>query len=248
VRAGLLGVIGTAVPMTSMVSSLQYQSSGVTAVLVTLSPVVTVILAHFFLADETLSRPKVVGVIIAFLGAGVLLLRGETGLADFVRADWRGYAWAGMGILASGGSVVYARRYLRSEENWDVSSVRMVVAALALLPIVSLTVGYDMRRVTSVGYMGLLYASLIGTFCGMWLNFYIVKRYGATLASQTAYIMPVITTTLGALVLGERVTWGMLVGMTVIFSGLTILNWESMRRSVSVSAIPGGNPISPGKT
>ena len=249
-RAAILGIIGTAFPMVSMVSSLQYQSSGVAALLITLSPVITVILAHFFLFDERLNYLKIAGIVVAFAGAALLLVRGETGLADFAQADWRGYAWSAVGILFSGGSVVYARRYLRNEELWDVSSVRMLVAALVLFPVTYFSVGYDMSSVTSVGYAGLIYASIAGTFCGMWLNFYIVKRFGATTAVQVAYLMPVITSILGALVLGEQITLTMIFGMIIIFSGLTLINWHFFATKAikpSGAVIPGGHPISPGK-
>ncbi len=249
-RAAVLGVIGTAIPMVSMISSLQYQSSGVTSLLITLSPVGIVILAHFFLPDERLNRLKVAGALVAFAGAGLLLVRGETGLENLAQANWRGYAWSASGIIFSSISVVYARRYLRNEDLWDVSSVRMLVAAAVLLPITFFSVGYDMSRVTTVGYMGLIYASVAGTFCGMWLNFYIVKRFGATTAAQVAYILPIITTILGALVLGEEITATMIIGMVIIFSGLMLINWryssaESIRTSGSIT--PGGNPISSGK-
>jgi drug/metabolite transporter (DMT)-like permease len=89
-HAIVLGIIGTAIPMTSVILGLQYQSSGVTSLLLTLNPAITIVLAEIFLQDENLNRMKVLGVIIAFAGAGLLLLRGETGLASFVQADWRG--------------------------------------------------------------------------------------------------------------------------------------------------------------
>ena len=103
----VLGVIGTAIPMTSIVSSLQYQSSGVTSMLLTLNPAVTVLLAQLFLPDELLTWRKALGVTIALAGASLLILLGETGLADFAQADWRGYAWVLLGVLAR-----RVRRYL----------------------------------------------------------------------------------------------------------------------------------------
>lgn len=226
VKASLLGLFGTALPMIGMISSLQYLSSGVASLLITLAPGVTVICAHFFLADEQLTFLKAAGVLVAFMGAGFLLMRGESGLAEFASADWRGYAWNGMGILCGGSSVVYSRRYLRNEDMWHVSSVRMLSAAVFVLIATALTVGFDMQNVTSVGYIALVYAAIAGTFAGMWLNFYIVKNFGATSATQVSYVLPVISTILGALVLSERVTSGMLVGMTIIFAGLTLLNWR----------------------
>lgn len=243
IRAAILGIIGTAIPMVAMVSSLQYQSSGVTALLLTLAPVVTVILAHFYLVDERLNPLKIMGIVVAFTGAGLLLVRGETGLADFALADWRGYQWSALGVLAGGSAVVYARRYLRNDDMWDVSSVRMVVAALVLLPVTYFSVGYDMSGVTAAGYVGLIYASIAGTFCGMWLNFYIVKRFGATTAAQVGYLMPIIASILGALVLGEEITLTMLIGMVIIFTGLTLINWRFLSAGESKATVKGNRSV-----
>ena len=230
-RAGILGVIGTALPMTAIVSSLQYLSSGVASLLLTLNPVIVVVLAQFFLRDEKLTWLKTAGVAVAFSGAGLLFLRGETGLGTFAQADWRGYAWVAVGVLAGGGAAVYARRFLRTGDAWDVASIRMATAAVVLLPIVALTVGYDMSNVTAIGYAGLIYAALTGTFGGMWLSFYLIKQYGATVASQTTYVIPVISTVLGAVALGEQISGTMLAGMAIIFAGLTLLNWRGTMAS-----------------
>ena len=233
----VLGIIGTAVPMTSIVSSLQYQSSGVTSLLLTLNPAVTVLLAQIFLPDELLTWRKGLGVIIALCGAALLFLRGETGLTDFTRADWRGYAWVGVGILCGSAAGIFARRYMRDLDAWDVASIRMFTAALVLMPVTYFTVGYDLSNVNWIGYLALIYASFIGTFGGMWLNFYIVKTFGATPASQTAYVIPVVTTILGALILDESVTGGMLMGMSIIFVGISLLNSQPRRPAAETAAV-----------
>ena len=223
-RAAILGVLGTAIPMTSIVSSLQYQSSGMTSLLLTLNPAITVLLAQVFLPDEKLTARKIAGILIALGGAALLLSRGENGLGALAATDWRGYAWVGIGVLGSASAGIYARRTLRDENAWDVASIRMISAALALLPVTYLTVGYDLSRVNAAGYSALIYASLIGTFLGMWLSFYVIKRFGATVASQTSYVIPVVSTILGALVLEEVITPTMLVGMVIIFTGIALLN------------------------
>jgi drug/metabolite transporter (DMT)-like permease len=233
IHATVLGAIGTAIPMTAVVSSLQYQSSGVTSLLLTLNPAVTVLLAQLFLRDEPLTWLKAAGVAIAFSGAGLLFLQGQTGLANLAQADWRGYAWVGAGTLASASGSIYARRFLRHEDGFDVASIRMFSAAVIVSLVTVATVGFDLSRVDGMGYGALLYAAVAGTFLGMLLSFFIVKRFGATPASQTSYVMPVSSTLLGALLLGEQVTLVMITGMLVIFSGLTLLNWSDVRQMVS---------------
>ncbi len=58
----ILGILGTAIPMTGIVASLQYLSSGMASILITINPAIIVLLAHFFLSDEQLTRRKGLGV------------------------------------------------------------------------------------------------------------------------------------------------------------------------------------------
>ena len=90
-RAGLLGIFGTAVPMTCVIYSLQYQSSGVASLLLATGPAITIILAHYTLPDELLSRRKVFGVGLALSGAIFLAISGEDGLPGVQTAAPTGF-------------------------------------------------------------------------------------------------------------------------------------------------------------
>src|SRR5690606_15609603 len=89
----------SALPIIGFVTSLQYQSSGVTSILNATMPVMLMLAAHYFLVDEPLRWHKMAGALVAFAGVIFLLLRGETGLADAAQADWRGYALLGMALV-----------------------------------------------------------------------------------------------------------------------------------------------------
>lgn len=222
-RAAVLGVFGTAIPMSSMIASLQYQSSGVTAVFVTMAPAVTVLMAHFFLADETLSWRKGLGISLAFVGGALLAVQGESGIPGLERADPRGFFLVLIGIIFGSGSVIYARKRLQGHDGFDVATVRMWVATLVLLPLV-LWLGFDFSRVDGWGYFSLGYAALLATFIGLILEFRIIQRFGATAASMTTYVIPLVATGAGAVLLGEAVTAVMVMGMALIGSGIAIVN------------------------
>jgi drug/metabolite transporter (DMT)-like permease len=223
-RGAVLGIFGTALPMTAIVSSLQFQSSGLTAVLITTSPAITVVMAHFFLPDEPLTRRKTLGVLLALAGALLLAARGESGLPDVSRASPLGYLLVLLAMVSASGSTIYARKYMRDLDAFDVASTRMVVAALFVMPLSLLLVGFDLSAVDSSGYFALIYAALVGTFSGMMLAFYNIQRFGAIAAAMTAYIIPVVAVTAGALILGETITAGMLVGMVLILLGVAVIN------------------------
>lgn len=222
-HATVVGIFGTAIPLTCVVSSLQYQSSGVTSLLLTTSPALTVILAHFILTDESLSPRKIIGVSLALGGAIMLAISGENGLPDVGSGDVRGYLFAGVAIIASATMTIYARKYLKGYDAFDVASVRMFTAGIAIVPLSVLTIGIDLSAVTGEGYFALFYAAIFGTFLGFLMAFYNIKRFGATAASMTSYVIPIIAGIGGVVILGEEITQTMIVGMVVIISGIALL-------------------------
>jgi drug/metabolite transporter (DMT)-like permease len=217
------GIVGTALSMSLIVSSLQYQSSGITSLLLTSAPAFTVILAHFFLPDERINGRKALGVGLAISGAAALILLGENGLPDVEQANPLGYLLALGGILAASISTIYARRYMRTFDPFDVASVRMWTAVVALLPVAYLITGLDVSQVDSNGYLALLYAGIIGTFGGMQLEFRIVQRFGATATAITANLIPIVALFGGWLFLDEEITPGMILAMVVIVTGVMII-------------------------
>jgi drug/metabolite transporter (DMT)-like permease len=228
-HAAVLGVVGTAIPMTALATGLQYQSSGVTSLLITTGPAVTVLLAHFFLPDEALTRRKVLGVALALGGAALLIVSGESGLPDVSQVNPIGYGLVVLAMMMFSSTTIYARRYMRDLDAFDVASVRIFVAALVVMPVSVLFVGFDLHAVDGQGYLALSYAAVIGSFVGLLLSFYNVKRFGATAAAMTAYVTPLVTSLGGVLLLGETFTSMMLVGMGWIVLGIAIINQRGIR-------------------
>jgi drug/metabolite transporter (DMT)-like permease len=223
-HAVVLGVFGSAIPMTAIVVALQYQSGGITSILITTSPALTVLMAHLFLPDESLTRRRILGVMLALAGALLLALRGESGLPDVGRADPMGYYLVLIAMVSSSSMTVYARRFMRDMDAFDVGSVRMFAAALVVAPLAVLLPGVDLQAVDGQGCFALAYSSLFGTFAGSLLAFYTIKRFGATAAAMTAYVIPLVTSAGGILVLGETFTPVMVIGFGIIVLGIVIIN------------------------
>ena len=130
----VLGIFGTAIPMTGIVSSLQYLSSGLASILITINPAITVLLAHFFLTDEKLTQNKIIGVLLALGGAVMLAALGETGLAD-THGSLLGYILIFGAMISASAMTIYTRKYVQDFDTIDVSSIRMFVAALVVMPL-----------------------------------------------------------------------------------------------------------------
>jgi drug/metabolite transporter (DMT)-like permease len=222
-HAPVVGIVGTAIPMSFIVSSLQYQSSGITSLLLTAAPAITVILAHFFLPDEHLNGRKVAGVVLAFSGAAALVLLGESGLPDVQEANPLGYVLVITAIIFVSVSTIYARRNLLNVDPLDAAAVRMWTATVAVMPVAYLLTGFDLSQVTITGYAALLYAGVVGAFGGMLLELNIIQRFGATATAITANLIPIVALIGGWLFLGEQISAGMIVAMALIIAGVTII-------------------------
>ena len=223
-HAAVSGVIGVAVPMTLFILSLQYQSSGMASIYVSITPAVMVDAAHLLLPDEPLTVNKSMGVALALSGSLFLALRGESGLADVGRASPLGFSLVLIGLCSEVTNAIFVRRRMRSMDPVAVTGIRLLAGAL-VTGLLAFWVGdMDWRAVTGPGYASLAYAAIVGALGGQFMAFYVTRRFGATAFSLTAYLIPVVATVFGVLILGEIVTWGMAVGVLLIGTGVYLIN------------------------
>lgn len=223
-HAMVIGVIGSALPMTAVLSSLQFQSAGVTALLITTAPAFVALAAHFFLPDERLTWVKAMGVTLALTGAMLVVLRGETGLPNTQQASPVGYLLAFTNVLLETATAIYIRRHMGGMDAFGVSSIRISTATLLVLPVGILLQGDNVTAVTPLGILALCYAGFIAVFFGQFLAFYITQRFGATAFSLSAYIIPVVAAITGVILLDETITIWMLAGMSLVALGIMLIN------------------------
>ncbi len=218
------GFLGVAIPMTTFILSLQFMSSGVASIFVTAAPVIVVIMAHFFLPDEKMSRNKGLGVMLALAGALFLALRGESGLADVGRANPLGFILIMVGLTTEGFNAMYVRLRMQALNPMEVTGIRLLTGCLSVWVLALFVGDFTFTAVTFAGYFSVAYAAIIGAVAGQFTAYYIIQEHGATAFSLTSYVVPVVATFFGVVILGEIVTWGMLTGVVLIGGGIYLVN------------------------
>jgi drug/metabolite transporter (DMT)-like permease len=161
----------------------------------------------------------------------LIAVRGESGLSSINQVNPVGYVLVFLTLIFGSSMTIYSRKYMRHYDSLDVASIRMLVATLAIMPIAILFIGIDLQSVNAQGYFALVFAALVGNFGGMFLAFYNVKRFGATAAAMTDYIIPIVAGLGGVLILGEQITMGMVIGMGLIALGIALINRRRRRPS-----------------
>lgn len=221
-HAGIFGVFGTASNLVLIVSTLQYLSSGLTAIFITISPAATALFAHFLLPEERLQMKQWLGVILALSGAIMLAIFGENGLPE-VSSGIEGYLMISTAVVVGSIMNIYARRNLQKYDAIDSSSIRMWAATLAIVPATLIFVGLDISGAETQVFIAIIYAALMGTLGGFFFQLYTIKSFGAIPASMVTYIIPLVSGIGGVLILGESFTTLMIVGVIIIIIGIILV-------------------------
>ena len=182
------------------------------------TPLNTLLVALAVLPDERPERARVLGLATGFAGVVVVL------------GPWSGLGGRLLGNLACYGAAacyglgfVYTRRYLagRRESAVSLSAAQTLCGSIQLALVVPwLTSAPHRFPVDSVLSMIALGAG--GTGIAYVLNYEVIRRVGATVASTVTYLIPIFSTVLGVVVLGEGLAWNQPVGAAVVLLGVAL--------------------------
>jgi drug/metabolite transporter (DMT)-like permease len=230
----VIGIGNTTIPFALITWGEQSIESGLASVLQSSVPLFALIIAHFALSDERITRQKLIGVLVGF--CGILLLSSRT-LED---GQVTNSFWGQMAII--GASLFYAifatysRKVIQNRfEPLVVSSGAMITAAISsgILMILAPSFGGEaavpLAEVSSDVLIAVLILGVVNTFIAYLIFYWIIQQLGAARSTMVTYVIPVFGVTLGVVLLNESVDWRFAVGAVLIFSGIAIVNLKFAR-------------------
>ena len=218
-KLGLLGVLNYAIPFALFPLAQAQLASGVAAIINALTPIMTVIVSHFWLNGERMPWSKTVGVVAGFSGVAILA-------SPALLADGNSRVWAiGACLLAT---LCYALalnivRSFRHVEPTALTSIALTGSAVAAIPVALAADGFPVMVMPS-SWAAALAIGLISTAFTFQIMYRLLPLVGATNFSTTTLIAPISAIILGTLFLGETILPSHLLGMAVIFLGLTFID------------------------
>ena len=195
--------------------------------MVNLQPFFLLLLAHWFIPGDRITRKKILGLIMGAAGM-VLVFSGKKGItADVQIGDFMilitAFLWAV--------NTVYTKRIIHL-----FSPFQMVFYPMLFCTPIFLLAGYlwDAEMIIHLDgkvLVSLLYQSLVTASFGFVAWNTMLLKYGAVALHSFIFIMPIAGVLLGGLVLGEPITWELLLALVLIVSGIVIVNFGSRRYS-----------------
>ena len=229
-----LGMVATALPFFLITWGEQYIDSGTAAVLNSLTPIFSLILAGAILRTESVTLVRVIGVVTGFAGAALLASR------EFAL---RGDALALIGVAAvTVAAISYALGASVSKAMVH-GTPRNVVAAGNLtfgaiyIWVFTLVSGANPALPSQTdSIIAVLWLGLLGSFFAFVLLYFLISHLDATVATMVTYLFPVVGVTLGVVFLDEVLDARLLIGTALVLVGIVVV---SLRYDQVVRVVTG---------
>lgn len=238
-QLAIAGLLLNVAPFTLFAYGERHVSSLLAGIWNATVPLFTLPIAIAWIADEHASTRRLVGLAVGF--AGVLVVLGA----------WRGLGGASLAgnLLCLGAAAAYGfgfpytRRYLAHRPEGPLAlATAQLMCATAEIAVLTLLFTHAPHGLAARHVLSVLALGVFGTGLTFVLNYSLIRDIGATVTSTVAYAIPIVSTLLGILALGEPLRWYEPVGAAIIVVGAVLAQHSAPCRGTSVSVaspIPG---------
>jgi len=224
----LFGVVGNLLPFFLIAWGQQSIDSGIAGMIMAIMPLITMILAHYFVAGEDLNRYKVTGFLLGISGISILLgpvFEGSSqailsGIAIFIAAS----CYAANSILV--------RRLPRFNPMVAGAGV-LIAASFTMLPIWLSEQTMDFTSMSLSSLTSVIWLGIGPTGIATIILFIVIERAGPTFLATINYLIPVVAFFCGVLILAEPVNGSSIIALIIILCGIALTRYRSSQHSRS---------------
>lgn len=214
----MIGLFGNALPFALIAWGQQVVDAGLASILMGVMPIATLVLAHYFTADEPLSKWKVIGVLVGLIG--LVLLVGPAVLTRLGDDGIRQIAILGAAI-SYGINAIITKKMLNQPRR-AAGAALLIAGAVMLVPAVLL---FELNMPVTPhldSVLAIIMLAIFPTALAALLMFIIIDRQGAGFFSQINLIVPLAGVFWAFVFLSEKLEPRALVALLTILSGVAI--------------------------
>ena len=229
----VLGLVATALPFLLITWGEQYIDSGTAAVLNSLTPIFSLILAGLVLRTETVMLVRVFGLVTGFAGAALLASREFALRGDVLALAGTGAVTVAALSYALGASLNKAM--VHGTPRNVVAAGNLVFGAVYIWIFTALS-GSDLGPPSQLdSIIALLWLGLLGSFFAFLLLYFLISHLEATVVTMVTYVFPVVGVALGVVFLDELLDARLIVGTVLVVVGIVVvtLRYDQIVRWVS---------------
>jgi drug/metabolite transporter (DMT)-like permease len=217
-----IGLINSAIPFVLIATSTLYIPAGLAATVNATTPLFSAVISAWFL-KEPLNLQKVAGLLLGFVGVGVLVGLGPVPMNNDL------FIACALSILAAisyGFGAVYTKINASTIPSMALATYSQLFATLALLPVTPFVI----KRFTPLALTSALALGLICTAVAYLLYFRLIQTIGATKTTMVTYLAPAFAIVWGLVFLQESLGLGSYLGFTLILGSVVLVSGNPFKR------------------
>lgn len=194
--------------------------AGLSALIVSLQPVLTSTIANRYLGERVVAR-QWVGLALGIAGV-YFVVADKTVAGEATALGWAAAVCALIGITIG---TLYQKRF-GGGIDWRAALIIQYAAAGALFALGSILFESQKIEWTIELIAALAWLVLVLSLGAVWLLYFLIRRSAATRVTSLFYLTPAVTALMAWLMFGERLGVLALVGMGVCVTGVFLVNWR----------------------
>ncbi|HUT51513.1 MAG TPA: DMT family transporter [Alphaproteobacteria bacterium] len=234
----IMGLLNNLIPFGLFFWAQTSISGGLASILNAMTPIFSIVVAHFVLADERLTIGKAAGVILGLLGVVVLI--GADALSGISIATLGMVACLGA-ALSYGFASVYGRRFRTLGISSRAGACGQLIASTAMVTPIALIADrpWTLPAPSMAAVLAILALAVASTALAYVIYFRLLATSGAVNAALVTFLIPVSAILLGTTILGEKLAAQHIAGMALIAAGLLAVDGRLGRAARRRMARPG---------
>ena len=215
-----IGFLNNVLPFSLIVIGQTYIPSGLASIQNATTPLFTVVVMAIA-GEEKLLLRRIAGVVAGLIG--VIILHGDG--FGFETGQSIGILLCLAAAFSYGLSALLARKVLSNSPPLGTATFQMLASAAMMTVVAGLVEHpWQLPMPDAATWLAVIGLAALSTALAYIVFFQILRRSGATNVMLVTLLIPVSATTLGVLVLGERLAPHQIVGTLVIASGLVVID------------------------
>jgi len=213
-----LAILGNCLPFFLIAWGQQFIDSALAGILISIMPLATMVLAHFFVAGERVTGARAAGFVVGF--SGVVVLMGPAALTGLGAQALAQAAVLG-GALCYAGNSVLARRTVAGD--FLVASTAVLIVASVLMVPIALWVDHPWTSAPSAASLAaIVWLGLGPTALATILYFRLIAAAGPTFMAIVNYLSPIVALLAGIALMGEHPGTAAVAGLLLILLGIAV--------------------------
>lgn len=205
----------------------QYIYSNMASIIWAGFPILTSLMAHFYLPTERLNRKKSISLLLGILGTVLIISQSQNLGGENVKI---GVFVVFLAVLVASWPNAYLKKYKNEVNTFQLNAVSQSIGGIFLFSFALLTEPGPAMIWTQTNILATAYLVIFGSVITFSLYYWLFGYLSLSQITYVAFFPPIIAIFVGWVFLNEKLTLPILIGAGLILFGALLVNFKKRKK------------------